>query len=478
MENYNYQITIIYPQREDQSLSESDRIWVSEFKKYLEAFLRQLLDISLQINQLSIHSENQSAAEIVAASATFIYLMSPDFVKEDRYLRYLEELHEIQGKQSVNRLFQAVKFPVNEESLPKWMQYNPQYTFFDKKPNTRKFIELDFSREVVEGHPVWEKFNDLVYDIDQTIKRLQEVNTQNSSGNQISVFVAETTPDQEENRHKIIRELKQKGYNVYPNYKLSNRSKEIEPELKDMLDKCVMSIHLLGGLYGTYLKDSRYSITDYLNRTVRAYMQNLDSVNRKFKRIIWIPPYLRISDQRQDLFLGRLKREENDAHTELIQSPLEDLKSLVFNTIENISTASEKYAKGPCVYLIHDPLVHPDIDEYISFFSDNDIEVSALNFDNEHSLIEQHINNLKECDAVLIIDNANQNWLEAKLRDIIKIKGYGRENPFIFKAIVTSSDNEFKPDEKLTQDVVYLNGSDNLVSVLEPFLKKMEESHA
>ncbi len=480
MENKNNQIFILYPHRNDESLASADHIWVSEFKKYMEAFYHQLVDSPVQITQKAIQPPNTTATDLYGENNTFICIWSPEYQDEQQYVQELEQLHQQQTAINNSTLFHVIKFPINEDHIPAWMQNQPQFTFFDKKPNTRKFIEVDFSREIIETHSIWHRFNDLVHDVSASINLRSGERQASEFKNNNAVFVAETTQDQEENRNKIIRELKQHGYQVLPGYRFSNRSKEIEPALNEILDNSVMSIHMLGGLYGSYLKDSRYSITDFLNRTVRKYIKETDFTGREFKRIIWIPPYLKISDQRQDLFLGRLKREENDQYTELIQSPLEELKTLIFNNINTLSdTSSYDADKEFCIYLIHDPLHQPNLENYISFLSNKGIRVLTLSFENENSIIQQHIQQLASCHGVLIFDNENTNWLEAKFRDLIKIRGYGRSKPFAFKAVLTASDNGFeKLDEQLTKDVVFLKNSMDLESVFEPLLKKMEENNA
>ena len=480
MENNNNQITIVYPYRNEETLASADHIWVSEFKKYMEAFFHQLIDTPVLITHKAIDLPNITAGNLDADNNTFICIWSPDYFNEEDYVKELEKLHQLQSNKNQNKLFHVIKFPLNEDHIPSWMQNQPQYTFYDKKPNTRKFIELDFSRDIVETHSIWHRFNDLVNDVSASMNQKTGDARADDFKNKPVIFVAETTQDQEENRNKIIRELKQHGYQVLPGYRFPNRSKEIEPELNKMLDNSIMSIHMLGGLYGAYLKDSRYSITDFLNRTVRKYIKETDFNGRKFKRIIWTPPYLKISDQRQDLFLGRLKREENDRYTEMIQSPLEELKTLIFNNINTLLDSSTNVSDDKfCLYIIHDPLHHPNLNNYMSFLSDKAIRVLTLSFENEDSIIQQHIKHLKFCTGVLILDNKNTNWLEAKFRDLIKIRGYGRTRPFAFKAVLTNSDNgHAKLDEQLTNDVVFLQNSMDLESVFEPLLKIMEKNHA
>jgi hypothetical protein len=49
---------------------------------------------------------------------------------------------------------------------------------------------------------------------------------------------------------------------------------------------------------------------------------------------------------------------------------------------------------------------------------------------------------LKICDAAIIYyGKANELWLRSKMRDFLKISGYGRENPIAVKAIYLGGPN-------------------------------------
>lgn len=474
------EITILYPLRDSQSLVNADHIWVSSFKEYFEASLHQLIDKRISIKEFAVGSGNNLSPELATTEGIYISLITPDFIQIGHYVRLLEQIYEIQKNRKTSILFHVLKFPVSDDNMPDWLQYQPQYAFYDKKPNTRKIIELDFSHDINEKHVFWHRLTDLVYDIYESITMHQHDNELLNRNYQYQIFVAETTPDQEENRNKIIRELKQQGYNVLPKHRFSNRSKEIEPILKEILDQCIMSIHILGRLYGAYLKDTRYSITDYLNRFVRDFINEKGTDNQTIKRIIWIPPYLKISDQRQDLFLGRLKREESDPNTELVQSPLEDLKTLIIRNINALTnTLITENEKTNSIYIIYDPLSTSNIENYLTFFQEKAISVLTLDFDQTNNIIEQHLNIIKSCDSVLVVYNGNQNWLEAKLRDIIKIKGYGRKHPFVFKAIVTETENQLNHlERKLMDEFILIEYTDDFSLMFEPLLTKLEKNHA
>jgi hypothetical protein len=89
------------------------------------------------------------------------------------------------------------------------------------------------------------------------------------------------------------------------------------------------------------------------------------------------------------------------------------------------------------VYLIHDLLDANEIGQLENFLYDSGFEVLVPLFHGDESDIRNdHIENLKICDAAIIYyGKANELWLRSKMRDFLKISGYGRENPIAIKAI-------------------------------------------
>jgi hypothetical protein len=91
---------------------------------------------------------------------------------------------------------------------------------------------------------------------------------------------------------------------------------------------------------------------------------------------------------------------------------------------------------------------------------DNGHEVVIPIFDGDESQIrEDHIENLKMCDAAIIFyGNANELWLRSKMRDFLKISGYGREQPLNIKAVYLSAPDSANKQRFRSVEAEVLNG--------------------
>ncbi|NJM16550.1 MAG: hypothetical protein HC896_15295 [Bacteroidales bacterium] len=190
-------------------------------------------------------------------------------------------------------------------------------------------------------------------------------------------------------------------------------------------------MHIFGGTYGDYLKQSQYSAPDFQNRVAKSYIENQHDKNPYLKRIIWIPPGLNSHDQRQELLINRIKRQENNKATEILQAPLSELKRSIFR---HLNASDEKkpvsHVKNS-VYYMSDGPAKGYFAEIQKTLADLGHKLVLLDH-NLPGLISQHINILLYCESVILDYNGNTNWLNAKQADINKINGYGRQAPYKF----------------------------------------------
>ena len=104
---------------------------------------------------------------------------------------------------------------------------------------------------------------------------------------------------------------------------------------------------------------------------------------------------------------------------------------------------------------------------------DCDIITTSFNED-EIKNLEMHKYNLLSSDAVLILyEKTNDRWINTKLKDLLKIPGYGRNKPFLAKGIITNVDLP-KLDEIFYKDLLILNINGTIdQKILKPFIDKV-----
>src|SRR5262249_59720965 len=95
----------------------------------------------------------------------------------------------------------------------------------------------------------WTKLEDLAYDIRQLLDMVKTQNTGSSPrapSSGITVYLAETTSDLSAERDQIRRDLQARGHAVLPDQHLPLTGPELEEEVRAMLQRCRLSIHLIG----------------------------------------------------------------------------------------------------------------------------------------------------------------------------------------------------------------------------------------
>jgi hypothetical protein len=277
-----------------------------------------------------------------------------------------------------------------------------------------------------------------------------------------SVYLAETTSDLADERELVRDELRQRGYGVLPAQKLPlEEVKETEKTVRDALQQCVLSVHLVGTRYGSTPEDDARSVVRIQEQLACEH----SAANPGFLRLLWMPPGLmtptmEISDDRQKSFVAELQTRIT-AGAELLQTSVEDLKTRVvekLNPSENTIARDTHRSKLKQVYLICEnrdrPLVRP-IKEYL--FKQNLEVITWLDEGNTDTLMDYHRKNLRECDAALVYFGCgDEPWVRKNLEDLEKAYGYGRENDWLANAVYVGAPQSEQKEDFLTHLVPYV----------------------
>ena len=149
-------------------------------------------------------------------------------------------------------------------------------------------------------------------------------------------------------------------------------------------------------------------------------------------------------------------------------TPLEDLK---FAIKDKMTQKKEKSAENPStemspdgvvpaqVYLICDEADLEQIIPVEDYLFDQGFEVIIPVFEGKQSeLRADHQENMKNCDAVIIYFGAGSDlWVRTKVRDLMKISGYGRTKPLNMKAMLLAEPKTRSKTIYRTQDMEVVN---------------------
>ena len=228
---------------------------------------------------------------------------------------------------------QALMLSVGAQSVGELIERARGYDFFEMTPagRSREFSQ-EFGPET--GQQFWLRLDDIAHDIAAVLQKTRTVGTNTTRTDQApgpaDVYLAETTADLTFQRDAIKRELQRGGYRVVPDLPLPTDADALREAIETYLETSRLSIHLIGGLYG--------SIPNGDTRSTGEIQAELAAERSHFARIIWMPGGLQSEDSRQREFVARLRQgvqtpRTADLRDELLEGPLETLKTFLQETL-------------------------------------------------------------------------------------------------------------------------------------------------
>ncbi len=490
-------VFVSYAHIDDQVLAEGQTGWIATFHRALQVRLGQLLgkppkiwrDPKLQGNDVFADKLVDRLPQV----AVLVSVLSPRYVKSEWCLRELNEfLRVTEGARIADKLrvFKVVKTPILRDQTPPPLQPVLGYEFFTVDSQSGREHELEFSQTLAspeEQRLYLLKLDDLAHDIANLLTMLEgtgaEPTAEATDGAKGCVYLAETSSDLKDQRDAIRRELLGNGYTVLPDQPLPFVASECATVVRDQLARCRLSVHMIGRNYGMVPEGATESIVALQHEAAIERSQT-----GEFCRLIWIPPGVTTSDQRQQQLLDRVQSDpRNDSGTDLLKTPIEDFKSVLHVRLnppkpKEPKTASESPPRSDAgdaikrIYLISDRRDAENTRPLEDFLFGRQYEVILPVFDGDEAQIRQeHEANLTDCDAALIYYGAgNELWLRSKLRELQKIAGYGRTRPMLAKAVYVAAPATPEKARFRTLEAMVIPGSEGpTAAALDPFLAKL-----
>jgi hypothetical protein len=489
--HFNHDVFISYAHIDNGTISEEQQGWITILHRALELRLSQLLGKKPKIwRDLKLQGNDEFDEEIVSkliTASVLVAVLSPPYVSSDWCIKEIKqfiEATEQSGGIHINnksRIFKVVKTPTPPEKHPVAIQGLLGYEFFHLDPETRRFLEFNqvFGRDL--ERKFWAKLEDLALDISYLLEIMWDRPIASPllvPPSDITVYLAETTSDLSFERDQIRRELHTRGHTILPDQPLPLSGPELESVVREHLKRCAFSIHLIGGVYGIVPELADRSIVELQNMLAAEHSQQYSS----FARLLWLPIDLQVKDTRQEAFISALRNDPAlQPGDDLLQTSLEDLKTAIQDklALPGPEEGAEEGTGLTRIYLIYDQRDLEKIVPLEDYLYDQKFEVLRPLFDGDAAEVsEEHLENLRICDAVLIYHGqANEAWLRGKLRDLRKAPGYGRAAPILAKAIYVADPEDrqkarFRSHEV---DVVIKNFGDFSPDTLEPFLTKLAQ---
>jgi len=477
-------IFISYAHIDNQSMIDGDKGWITEFHRSLEIRLSQLLgqkpiiwrDEKLQGNDVF----GDEIVDQFANVAIFISILSPRYVKSEWCTKEVIEFQKASEKnmglrfKNKSRIFKLIKTPVSFEDHPEPMIDLLGYEFYKIDSGTGRAKELGrmFGQESERDY--WIKLDDVAHDIVDLLTSMKDEDTPSTVekkeriGSDISVYLAETSYDLKEFREDIKRDLIEHDFRIYPDRQLSLIAPELNDQIREMLTESKLSIHLIGNSYGIVPEG-----TDKSKIVLQNEVAAEKSQEQGLKRLIWMPQNITTEDTRQENFINSLKTDsELQKGAEIFETPLEELKFAIFDLLKEKEKAApdlyenevEDFEKIPEIYLICDQKDLEYTIEVEDYLYDQGFNVTLPVFEGDESQVRlDHQENLLNTDAVIIFYGlGNELWMRSKVRELMKIAGYGRKKPLVNKAVLIANPPAIYKDRFRAHGIVVLSAKEGL----------------
>ncbi|MFO7659036.1 MAG: hypothetical protein R6W78_18400 [Bacteroidales bacterium] len=445
--NYEYDIFISYGSSNNNDGDELTQ-WAARFCEYLSVILKRITKHDLTF---LLHDDLRARKQLLGTespvvltnTAVFVTLLSPFHADSESYQHELKEVYNAvyqntnNTSRSINRIFKVMTLPMDDNLQPDCLVNEIGYDFYETNRYSKKSKTLDIPEEDQTGEKFWSKLIDLAYDITGSLELLS------GKGNQVKetkkyVYLAETSFDHAESREEIKRELQHLGYNILPLIKLPDDKEQLEALTGNYLDRSVLSIHLMGAFYGDFVKNAKNSKIDLQNIIARSKILAPDS---NLKRLIWIPSDLKTTDQRQSLYLNRLKRDESSAGTEIVEAPIEVFKTVLKTKLDEIEKPVRETSHNSKVYVIFENGGKDELSGLYETLTQNSIDIIEPELSYQQTgIVTLHKQNLVMADAVLIYKGKSSNiWFNTKVQDLVKAPGFGKDKPYDVIGLITDS---------------------------------------
>ena len=182
-------------------------------------------------------------------------------------------------------------------------------------------------------------------------------------------------------------------------------------------------------------------------------------------RYVWMARDLVVDDGRQKQFVEMLREEPATCKgVELVRDSIENLKELLeqrwqaeLESLKQVRTVTEESVVVDVarVYLIYEKRDEQAVEVLEDHLFDQGFDVMVPEFEGtEHEITEIHINNLSDCDAVLIYyGQSGKAWVDIKVRELTKALGYRDGKPIERAAVFVGPPEDRRKDRFKTHAV-------------------------
>jgi hypothetical protein len=503
LEAFEEDIFINYDHDDNQALMANFTGWVDTMHESLARRLTQLVGEKPKIWRDILMDGNQPLTETIvirlSKTAFLVSVLSPSYVKS-RWCR--DELNEFYKRAANNggikinnrsRIFKVVKTPIGDDPAVDPLEGSdlpPELRMLLRESLGYEFYEIDrLSGKLREfwpelGPEYLKKFLERLEDLAQDINEFIKCQQLSQKGVENNIYLAETTPELNDDRNEIKRTLQQHHYYVLPDENLPFEDQAFEEKVSAYLRRSILSIHLVGSDHTAINTDDeklrlrlnlQHQLAAERVRKQHELAMSRSESDPEYSRLIWMPTGLAGHGSGYQEFLDYLRNDPAvyENADVLCGANLEDLKTTIQEKLKFNHDASAGKDARKRVYLICDKQDLAAAAPLQSSLTQQEYEV-LLPFKEGSRVVSGHKENLRLCDAVLIF-YGGANTMEWKLKDLRRIDVFRDKKPLLAKGIyVAGPETDQKRAFDTPEALIMKNFGEFSLESIRPFLRQVE----
>jgi hypothetical protein len=227
---------------------------------------------------------------------------------------------------------------------------------------------------------------------------------------------------------------------------------------------------MIGAHYGFIPEGDEHSVVELQYAEAAAEAASMAAA------IVWIAPGAATAQEpRIKGLIDRVKENppRRGSWDVLVNQDLDRLKALVLDRLNPAPAVPAGPSGAPIVYLMCDRLDHDDGVRLRDALLEQSVDVRLpLLEGSAEDIRRDHYETLTQCDAVLLYwGKSSEGWLRSMLRDMKKVFGLGRTNPYRAASIYLAQLPDAKKEAFRTLDLTVLRASgDTPTEILRPFV--------
>ncbi|HOB93266.1 MAG TPA: toll/interleukin-1 receptor domain-containing protein [Aquabacterium sp.] len=322
-----------------------DDPWVDSFCASVQAQLRDLVgEVQIWRDTAELRAGEAWRPEIASAvdsSAIFLALISRTYFDSDecrkeldRFLGCLKRSDGHAGLPDVpgggRKLVPVFKHPPRtDQELPRELAEIGHHAFFNLDP--KPWRELDPRRDHDDYH---ERLGRVVFDLMSTLEELHGLQKKRARG---TVFVANVAPELLQERERLRSDLRQRGFRVVPEHEILWNADDHRERIARDLGEALLCVHLV---------QRQPSVEPLTPARTRLQLELAQAEMRQRGRpppLVWLQPCAAdaaAADPACAALVGFIENDLADQGIEVLQGSVEDLKTLVFDSLPQPAPAT------------------------------------------------------------------------------------------------------------------------------------------